>query len=239
MSTKLDTFKDIPDEMLWKGNALDQIEEFKKLAKSLGLHWATVGYHTSKSIPLPVVRFSTRNAQVYVRDNFYDINVCVVSKKPITTPLSVLFDGIITPPEPWDWYLNEISRCRGYSWREWTDEQMDDPNLLSLSPDAPWYMVRKLEEKAAWIKRMTDPTWYGMQWSGGVISWEGDFGPDAKLYVQHHAYLEGILELVPKTAVEPYKPGCMGFAIALENLTEAEALIQRLGSDASQICMEL
>ena len=109
MSTKLDTFKDIPDEMLWKGNALDQIEEFKKLAKSLGLHWATVGYHTSKSIPLPVVRFSTRNAQVYVRDNFYDINVCVVSKKPITTPLSVLFDGIITP-EPWIAFLKGFAK---------------------------------------------------------------------------------------------------------------------------------
>lgn len=233
-TAQIDTFKDIPDQMLWKGPALHQIENFRKLTQRLGYRWATVGHHFSKSIKLPVVRISRKGLQFYLRDNFYDINLCAVSKEPITVPMSVLFEGVLTP-QTWDWYLNEISRSRGYSWSPWTDAQMDDPDLLTVDPDPEprryTHMTKEPGEKARWLRRMMDPTWYSHDWSSGVICWEEDFGPGAKLYIQEHPYLEGISSIVPKKKTQPYVTGCKGFAVALSSLEQAEALIRRLTAD--------
>jgi len=225
--TALNAFREIPETMLWRDSALHQIDGFRQLTRGLGFPWEVVGHHTSKSIRIPVIRITCGDTKVYLRDNFHDINVCMVSKSPFTTPLSVLFDGILKPLD-WTWYLSEIARCRGYSWREWTDEQMDTPGLLALSDDAPWYTAKRLDEKARWAKRMTDPEWWSKDWASGAICWEGKFGPGARLWIQVHPFLEGISKVVPASATKPYEPGCKGFAIAVGNLEQVEGLIKKM-----------
>lgn len=225
----LASFEEIPDQMLWEGAALAQIEQFRLFAEELGFPWAAVGHHTSKSIPLPVIRILCGDITVYLRDNFHDLNICVVATKPINLPLSVLFDGVLEPLS-WDWYLEEVRKAREYSWRGWTNEQMDAPGLLALSDTAPTYMVKTLKEKARWVKRLTDPEWYSSDWSSGTITWEGEFGPGTTMWVLRHPYMEGIGRLVPQSAAKPYAPGCKGFALALYDLGHVANLIQRLGN---------
>ena len=233
--TTLGKFQNIPDRMLWKGAALRQIEEFKALAAGLGFPWQIVGSHTSKSIQLPVLRISIGGAEVYVRDNFYDSNVCVIAEQPIEISLSVLFEDILVPKD-WAWYQKEIRRARNYSWREWTDEQMDDPLILTLDSDAPSYMLKSAPEKVAWLKRMTDPTWYSKNWSSGTVTWDGDFGPDTVLWIQCRGGLEGISSLVPNEFQKPYIPGCTGFATALFNMELVEPFITRLSAAIKGEC---
>ena len=226
--TRLDRFKDIRDTMNWRDAAITQIDRFRQFAEGLGMPWDAVGRHTSKSIALPVIRITCGDKDIYIRDNFHDLNVCVVSPNPITTPLNAMFAGVLEPRN-WDWYLGEIAKCRGYSWREWSDDQMETPGLLALSDDAPDYMVKKPETKRRWRARMTDPAWWGHDWSSGSkITWEGAFGPDATLWVQYHPFMQGIEPLVPSGANEPYKPGCRNFALALGDLEQVKALITRL-----------
>jgi hypothetical protein len=226
-SNDLDDFRNIPDRMTWKAAALDQIEKFRQFAEQLGFPWEVAGSHTSKSICLPVIRINCKDMEVYLRDNFHDLNLCVVAKQPIRTPLSVLFEGVLEP-FGWDWYLEQVTRCRNYSWSGWTDEQMDMPGLLCLTNDAPAYAVKRPEVKARWCKRLTDPAWYRHDWSSGQITWEGEFGPGVVLWVQNHPFMQGIAELVPSSASQPYKPGCTEFALALPGLDQARNLIQRL-----------
>lgn len=236
-SVALDKFKDIPNQMLWREGGLRQIEQFRSFAEALGFPWDVVGHHTSKSIKLPVIRITCGSLNIYLRDNFHDINVCVVgdAKQPITIPMSVLFDGIL-PTLTWDWYLDQVSKCRNYSWREWTDEQMNTPGLLALSDDAPSYAVKEIGVKARWVRRMTDPAWFG-DWSRGQILWDGEFGPGVTLRIQDHPFLEGISELIPlKGVYKPYKPGCHSFALALYDMEQATNLIKRLSDWGAQGC---
>ena len=232
----LGTFEDIPDRMLWKGAALNQLEGFRQLAKNVGLPCSvpdfpdgTPAHHISKSIRLPVVCLIHGGMRLYLRDNFYDVNVCAVAEEPLTTPLAELFDGVLQPRD-WDWYMEEVGRCRGYSWKGWTDEQMDDPLLLFPGPDAPSYQTKERGEKARWVARAHNPAWYHEDWSSGRITWDGmpettSFGPGT-LWIQRHPFLEGISRLVPEAAV--YKPGCTDFAIAVPDLDRAERLIRNL-----------
>lgn len=222
----LEAFREIPDRMLWKEVALAQIEQFQVFAKALGFPWEAVGHHTSKSIQLPVICISCKDMTVYLRDNFHDINICVVASQPIMTPLSVLFEGVL-PALSWEWYLEQVAKCRGYSWKDWTDEQMDTPGLLKLTNDTPWYMAKKPEEKTRWAKRMTDPEWY-RDWSHGKIVWEGEFGSGVTMWVQDRPFMQGISNLVPSSAAQPYKPGCLSFALALRDLDHAGNLIKNL-----------
>ena len=223
----LDSFQNIHNSMTWKGAALQQVNEFRALLEDLGFQWEIVGHHTSKSIRLPVICISHGETKIYLRDNFHDINICVVSKMRLKMQLSALLDGVLEPKD-WEWYLNEIARARGYSWKEWSDEQMNTPGLLALSDDTPWYSIKKPDEKKRWAKRMTDPEWWGKDWAGGEICWEGRFGPDAHLWIQYHAYLEGIEGIVPRSATGPYKRGCKGFAFAVFRLEQAKELIKKV-----------
>ena len=120
-----------------------------------------------------------------------------------------------------------VSKARNYSWREWTDEQMNTPGLLALSDDAPSYMVKRPDEKARWVRRMTDPAWY-RDWSSDKLVWEGEFGPGVTMWVQDHPFMQGIEALVPSWATKPYEPGCRGFALALSDLDQAQNLVQKL-----------
>jgi hypothetical protein len=84
------------------------------------------------------------------------------------------------------------------------------------------------EVKDRWRFRMTSPSWYDFDWSHGVICWDGEFGPNTKMFVQHHPFAEGIDKVVPPDALKPYKCGVYSFAIALDSLESAEALIRRI-----------
>lgn len=226
-AARLNVFRNVPNNMLWKGATLQQVNRLQQLAETLGFQWDVVGHHTSKSIPLPVVRLSHEGMAFYLRDNFYDINLCVVAEERLTTPLSVLFEGILKPLD-WEWYLREVARARNYSWKGWTDEQMDTPGLLALSDDAPWHSVKSPEEKTRWLRRMTDPAWYSKDWSSGKVVWDGVFGPGTKLWIQDHPFMQGIGEHVPESATHPYETGCKGFALALADLEQTEKFIKRL-----------
>lgn len=225
----IEQFKDIPDQMIWKPSALAQIQRFEDLARALGTEMHVVGEHRSKSIRLPVVHFAIDGCLFYLRDNFHDVNLCVLASGPIDVPLAQMFEGVYAP-RSWDWYLEEIARCRGYSWRECTDEQMDDPNLLQLTKDAPSYMVKTPVEKWAWVRRLVDPAWYWTHWSHNQISWDGSFGPGATLWVQWHPFMQGIEELVPDEANRRYAPGCSAFSLAVASCAEAELIIRRVGA---------
>ena len=239
----LDDFRNIRDTMYWKEAALAQLKRFEDLAVRLGVELHVVGSHTSKSIRLPVVGLQINDDMFFLRDNFGDINLCVRADNPIDLPLTDLLQGVC-PARDWNWYLEEIAKCRGYSWDYFTDEEMDNPDILhvckphKLEPDGKkldWSVCR--DKKDRWLKRMTDPSWFCHGWSGGTICWEGEFGPGAKLFVQYHPHAEGIVALVPEYALKPYVRGTRDFALALGNMEAAELIIRRvsgLGCDASK-----
>lgn len=229
----LESFKDIRDEMIWKGSALKQIEAFQAFADHLGTKFTVVSSHTSKSIKLPVLKLEIKDVSFYLRDNFYDINLCVWSPSPIELSFAKLFDGV-QKPLTWEWYLNEVARCRGYTWQYFTDEEMDDPRILrvfkphKLGDHKINEWTVRADEKDNWIKRMKDPEWYWKNWASGKLSWEGEFGPGVQLYSQVHAFMQGIEEVVPANANQPYQKGCTIFSLALDSLDHAEILIRNI-----------
>lgn len=221
--TALLAFKDIPRDLLWRDAAREQIDQLGKFVK-IGTSWRVVGYHRSKSIRLPVVEVMYEGLRVLVRDNFYGVNVCVVSETPIQLTYLELFSGVLEARD-WSWYLDQIHRCAGYSWRGWSLEAQNDPSLPSDADPDPGP-----ERRARWAARLTDPSWYQHDWSHDPISYDGEFGPSATLWVQPHAFLEGIAGtgLVPESATRPYTPGCSGFALGLFHLNAVESLLTQL-----------
>lgn len=225
------------DQMIWKGAAAGQVERFAELAGRLELPAQVVSTHSSKSIKLPVVMFEHGGKKFYVRDNFHDYNLCVVSDQPFILSVSEMLEGV-QESHSWEWYLEQMAQCRGYTWRCWTDEEIADPRILRVfkvhpnhkdnpNAKAQWWDVRG-DLKDRWLKRMTDPEWYVKDWSSGGISWDGEFGPGVKIFVQSHPYMQGIEEVVPHGASEPYKPGCKHFALALGSIEQVEAVIRKL-----------
>lgn len=235
----LQAFMNIDDRMLWKGAALAQIEAFEALAVRLGCDgvcmpkMSTPGHHTSKSIRLPVVELCLPGFRFLLRNNFHDIEMCVQAGMPVTMTRSALFDGVLQPRN-WAWYLAEIARCRGYSWKFWTDEQMDDPNICRVVAirhdcggiEQEWTV--EPGEKARWLKRMTSPEWYSRDWSSGSITSDEPFGPGATFWVQHRLFGQGIAELVPPEDLHRYAPGVSGFGVSVGTIEQAATIIRRL-----------
>jgi len=228
---KINKFKEIAPQMLWRGAALEQIDAFEKvvgaLAKRARITAEVVGSHRSKSIDLPVVKLSTDAGDFTLRDNFHDINLMAILRTTTTLSLEQFFVGI-QEPLTWEWYLAEIERARGYSWREWSDEEMNDPRILRVRdkrPGCDMWWVKGPEENDRWLNRMTNPAWYSHDWSSGEFTWDGVFGPGVKLFRQDHAYAEGI-EI--KTSNRRYLKGVSDFIIATNNLAASITMIERL-----------
>lgn len=230
----LDEFRNIRDEMYYKRAALEQLKQFEDLADRLGVEILVVSHHTSKSIRLPVVGLKIGDNTFFLRDNFGDVNLCVRAEEPVDLSLSDLLHGACEEHD-WDWYLDQIARCRNYSWDYFTDEEMDDPDILHVSKPhkmdptggkLDWSMRRG--EKNRWLKRMTDPSWFYNDWSHSAICWEGEFGPGVRLFIQSHPYAEGIEALVPAHALKPYVRGAKDFALALNSMEAAELIIRRV-----------
>jgi len=228
----INKFKEVAPQMLWRGAALEQIDAFEKavvaLARRVRVTAEVVGSHRSKSIDLPVIKISTDAGAFTLRDNFHDINLMTVLRSPATMSLEQFFAGI-QEPLSWEWYLAEIERARGYSWREWTDEEMNDPRIFRVRDKRPccdmWW-EKKGEEKDRWAMRMTNPAWYSHDWSSGELTWDGDFGPGVKLFRQDRAYAEGIKVT---TSSRKYVRGVSDFIVATGTLANAIMMIERLG----------
>ncbi len=235
MLADLGSFANIKPSMFWRGAALDQIETIQKLVADLAAKYrvtaSVVGSHRSKSIELPVVAITTDAGVFTWRDNFNDANLLAVLKQPATLSLPEFFEGI-QDAKDWDWYLAEIARARGYSWRAWSDADMDDPRILRVKDGRPgvdlWW-EKEGEVKDRWSARLKDPTWYARDWSSGEITCDSGFSPGARLFVQHRAYAEGIDVTTPNRS---YKAGLSDFIIAVRDTPAAFTLIDRLTASA-------
>lgn len=92
----------VREEMTWRGAALREFQSLAAFAEELGGHVSVVGYHTSKSIKLPVMEVTTPyGVRVIVRDNFHDIKVSVWAPKPCNHDLFGL-------PAGGDSYLHQV-----------------------------------------------------------------------------------------------------------------------------------
>lgn len=80
-------------------------------------------------------------------------------------------------------------------------------------------------EKDRWTNRMKSPAWYTNDWSHGEVSWDGEFGPGVKLFVQEHAFGQG---MDVKTTNRIYQKGTKDFIIATGSMLAASMMIERL-----------
>jgi hypothetical protein len=228
----IEKFKEVAPQMLWRGAAVDQIEKLESavatLTRRLRLTAEVVGSHRSKSIDLPVVMLSTDVGQFTLRDNFSDVNLMAILSHPANLTLDRFFADI-QEPLTWEWYLSQVDRARGYSWREWTDEEMSDPRILRVRDkrSSTWW-EKTGAEKDRWLNRMFSPAWHSIDWSSGDLTWDGEFGPGVRLYHQGHAYAEGIKVT---TSNRKYLKGVSDFIISTNTLESAVAMIERLHVD--------
>ena len=214
----------IRDTMLWKEAALGQLKNFELLAESFGVKPNVIATHTSKSIDLPVVMLELRGGTVVIRDNFHDVNVAIAWRDDFT---SRLLASALYPTHDWDWYLNEVARSRNYSYRGWTDEEMDDPRILRVqvtNVNGHVYMSEvRGEKKDRWIRRLTDPAWYEHDWASGYLIADGPLGPDCKLRRLDCCFLEGMSDLSQEMR-KPWRPGMTHGALCLPSITMASKL---------------
>lgn len=112
----------VPDEaLIYKGGVSSQLRKIRAVADIAPQSSETyhppmiVGHHHSKSVKLPVTCFRFTpygqvSAYAFVRDNFHDIKVVVVSDSPITIPYPAVY-------QEWDQerYEHEVERYVGYT----------------------------------------------------------------------------------------------------------------------------
>lgn len=215
----------IRDTMLWREAALDQLKNFEQLATSFSVKPTVIATHTSKSIGLPVVMLELKGGTVVIRDNFHDVNVAIAWRNGFSSRL--LASGLF-PAHDWEWYLNEINRKRNYTYRGWTDEEMDDPRILRVgvitpSGHAHWSEVRG-DAKDRWIDRLIDVSWYAKDWSSGYIVTDGPMGPGCKFRVMQRCFLPG-MDGLPSDMTTPWQPGMTSGALCLPNIMMARKLL--------------
>ena len=215
-------------EMLWKGGAERQIQDFWDMAKRRGVPIAVVGSHRSKSIMLPVVQLVFPNGRILLRDNFHSLEMAVLWDFAPDLKYGDVYrpvgkwgeDGGWDAADGWTWYLNEIARCEGYSWKGWSPEELADPRItrveITHENGSKYWSEKKIEEKERWNKRMTDPTWLHTQWGSGKLFTADAFGPGATFYIGYRTYLEGISELIPYQAQEIFERGQKDFTISTQ-----------------------
>lgn len=220
----------------WHKAALSQVDQFERVGANVAqrhrVKTEVVGTHRSKSIELPVVKLTTDAGEFTLRDNFHDVNLMAILNRPAALSLREFFQDV-QEPRTWDWYLAEIARAQGYSWRAWTDEELADPRILRVRdkrPGVDLWCDTTPDEKARWLARLADPAWYNHDWARSEVTWEGDFGPGVELFIQDYAFAEGITVTTRNRA---YRKGVKDFIIAVTTHTDAEVLINRLTAAAA------
>lgn len=215
----------IRDAMLWKNAALDQLRNFELLAESFGVKPTVIATHTSKSIDLPVVMMELNAGTVALRDNFHDVNVAIAWRNDFT---SRLLASDLFPAHDWDWYIEQVNSCRNYTYRGWTEEEMEDPRILRVQVTNPsgrayWSAVSG-DAKDRWARRLTDQSWYEHDWSSGYLVTEGQLGPCCKLRRMSHCFLQGMDDL-PSDMTAPWQPGMKSGALCLPDIMTARKLL--------------
>ncbi len=208
-------FRNVEDKFLWKGACLEQVCKFETLSKIVRINPEIVGRHNSKSIVLPVVKFGWPNLTLILRDNFYNINMWVRSAIPIELEYCELFVEY-----DMEWYRQEITRSRNYSYNGWSDIQMEDPTVLCRDKNDNF--PKSKEEKQRWIDRMSSTQWYEHDWSRGrliVMRPDGNldnepFADNTKFYFSPTCFAEGM----GNAGKAPhYEKGSKCFIISIDN----------------------
>lgn len=189
----------LAETLIYRGAALDQDIRFMTLAQAIGsLPVVVAGDHTSKSCALAVARFDVGEVTFLVRDNFYDLNLAVFAPRlPVEVPLETFYQT-----HDWAWYLGQIARSEGYSWRGWTPEEIADPRIGRVQVKAQhgsntYWSEKKWDEKERWQRRMTDPAWHGRDWSDPLVV-VGEMGPGCSFAVITKAFAQGMpVDLLP------------------------------------------
>lgn len=228
----LSEFEKISGTMLWKNAALSQLESFKSLAGEIGSpEPIVVSSHVSKSITLPVALFSVPHLRIVIRDNFHGLNVWVESDRPITVPLSEIFPAI-----DFAWYKSQIDSCRGYTYADWSIDEINDDRILRVrrKNGNGWSMVSG-DEKDRWSKRMTSTEWYKKDWSSSslIVDEESvnrakadiEFNENTQFFRCEHCFAEGMSSLWEK---EPplYSVGSQNFIIAIDDWASARKFLK-------------
>ena len=218
----------VPRNMVYADSAYDQVKKFWVLAKDLGAKVSVVGHHTSKSIKLPVVEMVFPNkGKILLRDNFHSLEIAVLWDYVPDLEYRHVYrhvgewvgDGKYEEQDGWKWYLNQVSRCEEYSWKGWSDEELNDPRItrvqVSRSDGSKYWVDTTPDKKEMWLKRMTDPAWY-YRYSGGCLLHDGEFGPGVALFMGCSTFLEGISDLIPYGARETYRKGKKDFTVSTD-----------------------
>lgn len=203
----------VKEEMIWKGAAEHQLTEFAGLAEELDAVLYVISYHNSKSIKLPVIALQFNNGWLILRNNFYDICIGMIWNHIPDLKLSE-----VATPMPWATYLEAMSKNKGYTYKHWTEEEINDPRILRVfvereNGNGYWSKVSG-ETKDRWLNRMKSPEWMQYDWGRSRIVVEGSkdntFDPttEPSFYVLGYGFCEGFDRGgVPYQVMESWEPG--------------------------------
>ena len=91
---QLTKFTEDIEKFIWKDSARGSMDMFEAFARVTESKLEVVGSHTSKSISLPVVKYTMAcGVEIITRDNFHDIKVSVRAQEPFDTDLWGLAAG--------------------------------------------------------------------------------------------------------------------------------------------------
>ena len=208
------------ENLIYGESAKKQITDFQELGAKFEVESRIVSTHVSKSCSLPVVQFAFPHGSFFVRNNFHDISLGVKWDHALHLDYSKIYKRMT-----WEEYMHEVDRCRGYSWSEWSDEDMDNPKILRVprrkSKDPIQWDEVNSKKKDRWIKRFEDPEWYWSDWSSARIV--GDFGNDGEFYEAPYTYAEGIGSNICENC--PYSHGLSEFMLCYNDYDRVEEVI--------------
>jgi len=193
-----------------------QIENFTNISNKIGGSLVVIGSHCSKSCNLPVVQIKTTDVNFTLRDNFYDINIFVELFKKVNFEYSDFYEE-----KDEDWYEETLNNKKYYTFRGWTEEEINDPRILRVLINSNigtfWSSVSSLE-KDRWLNRYSSTEWYSKDWSSGKL-----IKVDNKYYLSRYCFAEGIKQ---DNNLQPYYIGVEEFFLYANNITKAEKLIK-------------
>lgn len=212
-----------------------QIIRAKDLARELGGGKLVINsQHYSKSIKLPVPTIILPGLSFTFRDNFHDLNLLVECDKMMDIPLDFLYK-----PQSFEWYMEAINSKRGYSYRDWSDDEMNNPQVLRVQRKrgTPGWQEISGDEKDRWAERMTSTEWYTHDWSSGVLITTGPNNPfDASTTFYHapRAYAEGIVcepwARVSRGDFKPYTKPCKSFLNCINGWDEMVSICKGIAN---------
>ena len=194
--------ENLPDEnLIHKSGPHNQCERIKALAVLLGGSPKIVESHRSKSVKLPVACFkftiyNEASAYAFIRDNFYDVRVSIVSELPLHIPYRLVHQEVSNEE-----YEAERDRCKGYSIMKGKSPEDNLKTALSLLTDE--WMEHWSHRR---VLRKDNKIWF----CNGC----------------HEVYHEGINKLpLPSDTFRVYESGFKNFSIQKGGLTNIALIL--------------